>query len=285
MALASGLLGRQRLDADLDENTSPTRNWAQDEKLASLPCFLSLSASQSQKERQLYERGLAFCLGLPYTHHDHHGDQFPKWSSQISTPSESQNPMYYHRIAQQQPKPQTLVPHYPYNPIGAASVAGLGFVKGLVKGKSLSDSSYGVPDSTYAVPESSYGAPESSYGAPDLNYGAPEPTYGAPHQTYATPEDTYTTPEEENDEYGSPTAPAIVELIKAEKLEEHSESGAELLQENAVDKVLIGTPQDNKMIKMGITSVSTFIFILIRRLQSCRTKWRIIWKSWRDSTY
>ena len=118
-------------------------------------------------------------------------------------------------------------------------MAGLGFVKGLVKGKSLSDSSYGVPDSTYAVPESSYGAPESSYGAPDLNYGAPEPTYGAPHQTYATPEDTlYTTPEEENDEYGSPTAPAIVELIKAEKLEDHSESGAELLQENAVDKVL-----------------------------------------------
>ena len=132
-------------------------------------------------------------------------------------------------------------------------MAGLGFVKGLVKGKSLSDSSYGVPDATYAVPESSYGAPESSYGAPDLNYGAPEPTYGAPHQTYATPEDThYTTPEEENDEYGSPTAPAIVELIKAEKLEEHSESGAELLQENAVDKVLIGTPQDDKMIKMGI---------------------------------
>jgi len=144
--------------------------------------------------------------------------------------------------------------------LGAASVAGLGFVKGLVKGKSLGDSSYGPPDSTYGVPdssygvvESSYGAPDSSYATPDLNYGAPEPTYGAPHHTYATPEYTYsspapsytTTPEvsyetpseyssPEKDDYGSPSAPAIVQLIKSEKLEEHPEVENGHLHENTV---------------------------------------------------
>ena len=125
-------------------------------------------------------------------------------------------------------------------------------MKGLVKGKSLGDFSYGAPDSTYGVPESSYGivessygAPDSSYGTPDLHYGAPEPTYGAPHPTYATPDSTYTSPESsyttapelsydapsedsgyilpENDEYGSPSAPAIVQMIKSAKLEEHVE--------------------------------------------------------------
>ena len=245
MALASGLLGRQRADADFDD---PTKYWPEAgltktegkvknmNKLESLPCHLSLSASSREAERKLYERGLAFCLGLPY-HQSAKDDANPSDNPRKSTST--------HRT---QPEPS-----YPNNPTGAASVAGLGFVKGLVKGKALGDSSYGAPDSSYGPPDSSYGIVESSYGAPDSSYGAPEPTYEAPHQTYATPDSTYssspapsytTTPEvsysqPEQDEYGSPSAPAIVQLIKSEKLEEHPEVEVEHLDENKVaeDKV------------------------------------------------
>ena len=243
LALASGLLGRQRADADLDWH-GPTKYWPgpgltkiegkveNRNKLESLPCYLSLSASSRETERELYARGLAFCLGLPYPHtrdYPNPGDK-QKRQKHRTQPAHDQTPP-------EQP--------YPYNPTGAASVAGLGFVKGLVKGKSLGDSSYGPPDATYGVPESSYGIVESSYGAPDssyetpdLHYGAPEPTYGAPHHTYATPDYT-TTPEvsysqPEKDEYGSPSAPAIVELIKSEKLEEHPEVENEHVHKNAV---------------------------------------------------
>ena len=234
MALASGLLGRQSADADFG---APTKHWPEAgltkienrKKLKLMPCYLSLSASSREAEKELYARGLAFCLGLPYRHSKKHRTQ----------PAPDQTP------------PEPSYP-YNYNPTGAASVAGLGFVKGLVKGKALGDSSYGAPDSTYGVPDSSYGIVESSYGAPDSSYGAPEPTYGAPHQTYATPDSTYSSPapsytttsevsysQPEKDEYGSPSAPAIVQLIKSEKLEEHPEVEVEHLHENTVaeDKV------------------------------------------------
>ena len=271
MALASGLLGRQRDDADLDGHAA-IEYWpeadltkfegkvANRKKLESLPCYLSLSASSSKAARELYARGLAFCLGLPYIprhtrDYANPGDKPHKGGSQkrqkLSVTHQSQPAVLYQTPAE---------PYPPYNPTGAASVAGLGFVKGLVKGKSLGDSSYGAPDSTYGVPdssygvvESSYGAPDSSYATPDLNYGAPEPTYGAPHHTYATPEYTYsspapsytTTPEvsyetpseyssPEKDDYGSPSAPAIVQLIKSEKLEEHPEVENGHLHENTV---------------------------------------------------
>ena len=249
------MLGRQRDDADLDGHAA-IEYWpeadltkfegkvANRKKLESLPCYLSLSASSREAERELYARGLAFCLGLPYRHtrdFANPGDKPPRGVSEKR---------YKHRTqpAADQTPPQ---PPYPYNPTGAASVAGLGFVKGLVKGKALGDSSYGPPDATYGVPESSYGivessygAPDSSYGTPDLNYGAPEPTYGAPHHTYATPDyspaPSYTTTPEvsysqpEKDEYGSPSAPAIVQLIKSEKLEEHPEVENGHLHENTV---------------------------------------------------
>ena len=47
-----------------------------------------------------------------------------------------------------------------------------------------------------------------------------------------TPEVSYSQPEK--DEYGSPSAPAIVELIKSEKLEEHPEVENEHLHKNTV---------------------------------------------------
>ena len=254
MALASGLLGRQRADADFDD---PTKYWLEAgltktegkvknmNKLESLPCHLSLSASSREAERKLYERGLAFCLGLPY-HQPAKDDANPN-----DKPPKGGRQKKHKQLVSRRTQPE---PSHPYNPTGAASVAGLGFVKGLVKGKALGDSSYGAaPDSTYGPPDSSYGIVESSYGAPDSSYGAPEPTYGAPHQTYATPDSTYssspapsytTTPEvsysePEQDEYGSPSAPAIVQLIKSEKLEEHPEVEVEHLHENTVaeDKV------------------------------------------------
>ena len=264
MALASGLLGRQSANADLDGHAA-TEYWpeadltknegkvANRKKLESLPCYLSLSASSGKAARELYAKGLAFCLGLPY---------IPAHTRDYANPSDkphkggSQKRQKLSVSHQSQPAVLNQIPAeppYPYNPTGAASVAGLGFVKGLVKGKSLGDSSYGVPGTTYGVPDSSYGVVESSYATPDLNYGAPEPTYGAPHHTYATPEYTYsspapsytTTPEvsyetpseyssPEKDEYGSPSAPAIVQLIKSEKLEEHPEVENGHLHENTV---------------------------------------------------
>ena len=258
------MLGRQSANADLDGHAA-TEYWpeadltknegkvANRKKLESLPCYLSLSASSGKAARELYAKGLAFCLGLPYIpahtrDYANPGDKPHKGGSQkrqkLSVSHQSQ-PAVLNQIPAEPP--------YPYNPTGAASVAGLGFVKGLVKGKSLGDSSYGVPGTTYGVPDSSYGVVESSYATPDLNYGAPEPTYGAPHHTYATPEYTYsspapsytTTPEvsyetpseyssPEKDEYGSPSAPAIVQLIKSEKLEEHPEVENGHLHENTV---------------------------------------------------
>ena len=75
LALASGLLGRQRADADVPTKYWPGADLTKIEgkvenrnKLESLPCYLSLSASSREAERELYARGLAFCLGLPYPH-------------------------------------------------------------------------------------------------------------------------------------------------------------------------------------------------------------------------
>ena len=173
---------------------------------------MSLSGSSREAERELYARGLAFCLGLPYPQ-----------SRDYANPSDG---------PPKEPQPtHNQTPPYPYNPTGAASVAGLGFVKGLVKGKALGDSSYGAPDSTYGAPDSSYGAPEATYGAPHQTYDTPDDTYSSPAPTY-TPDVSYSQPEK--DEYGSPSAPAIVELIKSEKLEEHPEVENEHLHENTV---------------------------------------------------
>jgi len=105
--------------------------------------------------------------------------------------------------------------------LAAASVAGgLGLLV-IKKKKSSVESSYGPPEPSYGAPEPSYGAPEPSYGAPEPSYNSPaEPSYETLEPSYDSPADvpsygspsSYDTPAvPQQEQYGSPAAPATEE--------------------------------------------------------------------------